>query len=178
MHNVPEEYAGRASPSLSFAVVGGSPGAPCNCGPLLPIGGPTHALLLKRGDRTARERYPPRIADGTLTAACGCSTLVCSGVAAERGRSGWALQGRLTLAARRGAGAELILGNGGTPAGPGSSPVSPPLDSAAADVTCGRVLGRDPLWRWWIPGVARRRGGRRARGGQWRHRRARRTAEG
>ncbi|GAA2309271.1 acyl-CoA dehydrogenase family protein [Streptomyces violaceusniger] len=114
---VPEEYGGSGFTFAELAVALEEAGRALYCAPLLPtVVLAAHALLLS-GDRTACERYLPRIADGTLTATVAGFEADEPGVAAERGGGGWVLRGRADFVLD-GAGADLILVRAGTPAGP------------------------------------------------------------
>ncbi|MGW3429715.1 acyl-CoA dehydrogenase family protein [Streptomyces melanosporofaciens] len=121
---IPEEYGGSGFTFAELAVALEESGRALYCAPLLPtVVLAAHALLFS-GDRTACERYLPRIAEGTLTA-----TVAGFGpddrpgesretaVTAEQGSDGWVLRGRADFVLD-GAGAELILVRAGTPAGP------------------------------------------------------------
>ncbi|MGW4073605.1 acyl-CoA dehydrogenase family protein [Streptomyces asiaticus] len=125
---VPEEYGGSGFTFAELAVALEESGRALYCGPLLPtVVLAAHALLLS-GDRTACERYLPRIADGTLTATVAGFDDGVPGVAAERGSGGWVLRGR-THFVLDGAGAELIVVRAGTPAGPRLFACEPVADS-------------------------------------------------
>ncbi|MGP4044098.1 acyl-CoA dehydrogenase family protein [Streptomyces sp. 2A115] len=126
---VPEEYGGSGFTFAELAVALEESGRALCCAPLLPtVALAAHALLYS-GDRTACERYLPRIADGTLTATVagfdaaepdGSDERVRSvkpGVTAEQGGSGWLLRGQADFVVD-GAGADLILVRARTPAGP------------------------------------------------------------
>ncbi|MCQ8190421.1 acyl-CoA dehydrogenase family protein [Streptomyces rugosispiralis] len=119
---VPEEYGGSGFTFAELAVALEESGRALYRGPLLPtVALAAHALLLS-GDRTACERYLPRIADGTLTATvagfeAGRFDAGEPGVAAERGSGGWVLRGHADFVLD-GAGADLVLVRAGTPAGP------------------------------------------------------------
>ncbi|MBU3864619.1 acyl-CoA/acyl-ACP dehydrogenase [Streptomyces sp. 4503] len=121
---IPEEYGGSGFTFAELAVALEESGRALYCAPLLPtVVLAAHALLLS-GDRTACERYLPRIADGTLTATvAGFGPDGRSGgsrepaVTAEQGSNGWVLCGRADFVLD-GAGAELVLVRAGTPAGP------------------------------------------------------------
>ncbi|MBB3074256.1 acyl-CoA dehydrogenase family protein [Streptomyces violarus] len=117
---VPEEYGGAGCTFAELAVALEEAGRALYCAPLLPtVVLAAHALLYS-GDRTACERYLPRIADGTLTATVAGFDAVGSDepeVTAERGGSGWVLRGRADFVLD-GAGADLILVRAHTPAGP------------------------------------------------------------
>ncbi len=127
---IPEEYGGSGFTFAELAVALEESGRALYCAPLLPtVVLAAHALLLS-GDRTACERYLPRIAGGTLTATvAGFGPDDRSGgsggpgepgdpaVTAEQGSDGWVLRGRADFVLD-GAGAELILVRAGTPAGP------------------------------------------------------------
>ncbi|WP_275561368.1 acyl-CoA dehydrogenase family protein [Streptomyces sp. 5-6(2022)] len=114
---VPEEYGGSGFTFAELAVALEEAGRALYCAPLLPtVVLAAHALLLS-GDRTACERYLPRIADGTLTATVAGFEADEPGVVAERGGGGWVLRGRADFVLD-GAGADLILVRAGTPAGP------------------------------------------------------------
>ncbi|EXU66697.1 acyl-CoA dehydrogenase [Streptomyces sp. PRh5] len=125
---VPEEYGGSGFTFAELAVALEESGRALYCGPLLPtVVLAAHALLLS-GDRTACERYLPRIADGTLTATVAGFDDGMPGVAAERGSGGWVLRGQTDFVLD-GAGAELILVRAGTPAGPRLFACEPAPDS-------------------------------------------------
>ncbi|MFS7876879.1 acyl-CoA dehydrogenase family protein [Streptomyces asiaticus] len=125
---VPEEYGGSGFTFAELAVALEESGRALYCGPLLPtVVLAAHALLLS-GDRTACERYLPRIADGTLTATVAGFDDGVPGVAAERGSGGWVLRGRTDFVLD-GAGAELIVVRAGTPAGPRLFACEPAPDS-------------------------------------------------
>ncbi|WP_211835384.1 acyl-CoA dehydrogenase family protein [Streptomyces rhizosphaericus] len=125
---VPEEYGGSGFTFAELAVALEESGRALYCGPLLPtVVLAAHALLLS-GDRTACERYLPRIADGTLTATVAGFDDGVPGVAAERGSGGWVLRGQTDFVLD-GAGAELILVRAGTPAGPRLFACEPAPDS-------------------------------------------------
>ncbi|WP_262702502.1 MULTISPECIES: acyl-CoA dehydrogenase family protein [Streptomyces] len=115
---VPEEYGGSGFTFAELAVALEESGRALYCAPLLPtVVLAAHALLLS-GDRTACERYLPRIADGTLTATVAGFDAGEPGVVAEReNRDGWVLRGRADFVLD-GAGADLLLVRAGTPAGP------------------------------------------------------------
>ncbi|MBL1112259.1 acyl-CoA dehydrogenase family protein [Streptomyces sp. 110] len=129
---VPEEYGGSGFTFAELAVALEESGRALYCAPLLPtVVLAAHALLFS-GDRTACERYLPRIADGTLTATVAGFGLGAPGgpdgpgepckpgkpgVTAEQGSDGWVLRGRADFVLD-GAGAELLLVRAGTPAGP------------------------------------------------------------
>ncbi|MGV9851612.1 acyl-CoA dehydrogenase family protein [Streptomyces sp. NPDC003442] len=129
---VPEEYGGSGFTFAELAVALEESGRALYCAPLLPtVVLAAHALLFS-GDRTACERYLPRIADGTLTATVAGFGLDAPGgsdapgepckpgkpgVTAEQGSDGWVLRGRADFVLD-GAGAELLLVRAGTPAGP------------------------------------------------------------
>ncbi|WP_413104327.1 acyl-CoA dehydrogenase family protein [Streptomyces sp. Inha503] len=115
---VPEEYGGSGFTFAELAVALEESGRALYCAPLLPtVVLAAHALLLS-GDRTACERYLPRIADGTLTATVAGFDADEPGVVAEReSRDGWVLRGRADFVLD-GAGADLLLVRAGTPAGP------------------------------------------------------------
>ncbi|AEM83012.1 acyl-CoA dehydrogenase family protein [Streptomyces violaceusniger] len=126
---VPEEYGGSGFTFAELAVALEESGRALYCAPLLPtVVLAAHALLLS-GDRTACERYLPRIADGTLTATVagfgpggpgrpgGPDRSRGLAVTAEQGGDGWVLRGRADFVLD-GAGADLLLVRAGTPAGP------------------------------------------------------------
>ncbi|MEU8877341.1 acyl-CoA dehydrogenase family protein [Streptomyces javensis] len=115
---VPEEYGGSGFTFAELAVALEESGRALYCAPLLPtVVLAAHALLLS-GDRTACERYLPRIADGTLTATVAGFDADEPGVVAEReNRDGWVLRGPADFVLD-GAGADLLLVRAGTPAGP------------------------------------------------------------
>ncbi|WP_030664923.1 acyl-CoA dehydrogenase family protein [Streptomyces cellulosae] len=120
---VPEEYGGSGFTFAELAVALEESGRALSCAPLLPtVALAAHALLYS-GDRTASERYLPRIADGTLTAtvagfhAEGPDESDEPGVTAEQGGSGWVLRGQADFVLD-GSGADLILVRAQTPAGP------------------------------------------------------------
>lgn len=125
---VPEEYGGSGFTFAELAVALQESGRALYCGPLLPtVVLAAHALLLG-ADRTACERYLPRIADGTLTATVAGFDDGVPGVAAERGSGGWVLRGQADFVLD-GAGAELIVVRAGTPAGPRLFACEPAPDS-------------------------------------------------
>ncbi|MEV6127215.1 acyl-CoA dehydrogenase family protein [Streptomyces violaceusniger] len=123
---IPEEYGGSGFTFAELAVALEESGRALYCAPLLPtVVLAAHALLFS-GDRTACERYLPRIADGTLTATVagfgpdgpgGLDESGEPGVTAEQGRNGWVLRGRADFVLD-GVGADLLLVRAGTPAGP------------------------------------------------------------
>ncbi|MFE2182120.1 acyl-CoA dehydrogenase family protein [Streptomyces sp. NPDC059455] len=123
---VPEEYGGSGFTFAELAVALEESGRALYCAPLLPtVVLAAHALLFS-GDRTACERYLPRIADGTLTATVAGFGLDAPGgpggpggpgVTAEQGSNGWVLRGRADFVLD-GAAADLLLVRAGTPAGP------------------------------------------------------------
>ncbi len=122
---VPEAYGGSGYTFAELAVALEESGRALSCAPLLPtVVLAAHALLYS-GDRTACERYLPRIADGTLTATVTgfdadkpvAPEIDELGVIAEQGGSGWLLRGRADFVLD-GAGADLILVRAQTPAGP------------------------------------------------------------
>ncbi|MBO3679806.1 acyl-CoA dehydrogenase family protein [Streptomyces sp. NEAU-YJ-81] len=120
---IPEEYGGSGFTFAELAVALEESGRALYCAPLLPTVVLAANALLLGGDRTACERYLPRIADGTLTATVagfGPDEPGGSGepaVTAEQGSGGWALRGRADFVLD-GAGADLLLVRAGTPAGP------------------------------------------------------------
>ncbi|MGR3932342.1 acyl-CoA dehydrogenase family protein [Streptomyces sp. BRA346] len=114
---VPEEYGGSGFTFAELAVALEEAGRALCCAPLLPtVALAAHALLYS-GDRTACERYLPRIADGALTATVAGFGDGEPGVTAERGSAGWVLRGRADFVLD-GAGADLIMVRAATPAGP------------------------------------------------------------
>ncbi|WP_413805892.1 acyl-CoA dehydrogenase family protein [Streptomyces sp. OE57] len=127
---VPEEYGGSGFTFAELAVALEESGRALYCAPLLPtVVLAAHALLLS-GDRTACERYLPRIADGTLTATVAGFDADEPGVAAEQeNRDGWVLRGRADFVLD-GAGADLLLVRAGTPAGPRLFACEPAPDTA------------------------------------------------
>ena len=119
---VPEEYGGAGFTFAELAVALEEAGRALACAPLLSTVVLAAHALLYGGDRAARERYLPRIADGTLTATVAGfgddgSGDDGPGVTAERGSAGWVLRGRADFVLD-GAGAGLVLVRAGTPAGP------------------------------------------------------------
>ncbi|TLS47041.1 acyl-CoA dehydrogenase [Streptomyces montanus] len=117
---VPEEYGGSGFTFAELAVVLEEAGRALYCAPLLPTVALAAPALLHSGDRTACERYLPRIADGTLTATVAGFDADGPGdshVTAEQGASGWVLRGQADFVLD-GAGADLILVRARTPAGP------------------------------------------------------------
>lgn len=114
---VPEEYGGSGFTFAELAVALEESGRALYCAPLLPtVVLAAHALLYS-ADRTACERYLPRIADGTLTATVAGFGADEPGVTAEQEGKGWVLRGRADFVLD-GAGADLIVVRAGTPAGP------------------------------------------------------------
>ncbi|WP_328408291.1 acyl-CoA/acyl-ACP dehydrogenase [Streptomyces violaceus] len=117
---VPEEYGGAGFTFAELAVALEEAGRALYCAPLLPtVVLAAHALLYS-GDRTACERYLPRIADGTLTATVTGFEAASSSepeVTAEQSGSRWVLRGQADFVLD-GAGADLILVRAQTPAGP------------------------------------------------------------
>ncbi|MGW7757264.1 acyl-CoA dehydrogenase family protein [Streptomyces violaceusniger] len=123
---IPEEYGGSGFTFAELAVALEESGRALYCAPLLPAVVLAANALLFSGDRTACERYLPRIADGTLTATVagfgpggpgGLDESGEPGVTAEQGANGWVLRGQADFVLD-GAGADLLLVRAGTPAGP------------------------------------------------------------
>lgn len=113
---VPEEYGGSGFTFAELAVALEESGRALGCAPLLPtVALAAHALLYS-DDRTACERYLPRIADGTLTATVAGFDADEPDLIAEQGGAGWVLRGRADFVLD-GAGADLILVRAQTPAG-------------------------------------------------------------
>ncbi|WP_033324784.1 acyl-CoA dehydrogenase family protein [Streptomyces yerevanensis] len=142
---VPEEYGGSGFTFAELAVALEESGRALYCAPLLPtVALAAHALLYS-GDRTACERYLPRIADGTLTATVAGFDAGESGVTAEQGASGWLLRGRADFVLD-GAGADLILVRAQTPAGQRLFACEPTPDTCrrtprrVLDETCRQAL--------------------------------------
>ncbi|MFK4271427.1 acyl-CoA dehydrogenase family protein [Streptomyces milbemycinicus] len=114
---VPEEYGGSGFTFAELAVALEESGRALYCAPLLPTVVLAAHALLRSADRTACERYLPRIADGTLTATVAGFGADEPGVTAEQEGKGWVLRGRADFVLD-GAGADLIVVRAGTPAGP------------------------------------------------------------
>ncbi|GAA1731551.1 acyl-CoA dehydrogenase family protein [Streptomyces yatensis] len=127
---IPEEYGGSGFTFAELAVALEESGRALYCAPLLSTVVLAAQALLFSGDRTACERYLPRIADGTLTATVagfgpddrpdgvgGPDESRELAITAERGSGGWVLRGRADFVLD-GAGADLLLARAGTPAGP------------------------------------------------------------
>ncbi|MEU5646342.1 acyl-CoA dehydrogenase family protein [Streptomyces milbemycinicus] len=114
---VPEEYGGSGFTFAELAVALEESGRALYCAPLLPTVVLAAHALLRSADRTACERYLPRIVDGTLTATVAGFGADEPGVTAEQEGKGWVLRGRADFVLD-GAGADLIVVRAGTPAGP------------------------------------------------------------
>ncbi|MFD7504136.1 acyl-CoA dehydrogenase family protein [Streptomyces sp. NPDC059850] len=134
---VPEEYGGSGFTFAELAVALEEGGRALACAPLLPTVVLAAHALLYAGDRTACERYLPRIADGTLTATVAGFGDDGPGVIAEQGGAGWVLRGRADFVLD-GAGVDLVLVRAGTPDGPGLFACEP--DPATCRRTPRRVL--------------------------------------
>ncbi|WP_086560545.1 acyl-CoA dehydrogenase family protein [Streptomyces africanus] len=146
---VPEEYGGAGFTFAELAIALEEAGRALYCAPLLPtVVLAAHALLYS-GDRTACERYLPRIADGTLTATVAGFDAASPagpdepggpgglGVTAEQSGSRWVLRGQADFVLD-GAGADLILVRAHTPAGPRLFACEPTPDTSRR--TARRVL--------------------------------------
>ncbi|MFE3826856.1 acyl-CoA dehydrogenase family protein [Streptomyces sp. NPDC059092] len=142
---IPEEYGGAGFTFAELAVALEESGRVLCCAPLLPtVVLAAHALLYS-GDRSACERYLPRIAEGALTATVagfedGSGSGVEGrgpGVGAERGGSGWVLRGAADFVLD-GAGADLLLVRARTDAGPRLFACEPAPDTCVR--TARRVL--------------------------------------
>ncbi|MDQ1042457.1 acyl-CoA dehydrogenase family protein [Streptomyces sp. V4I2] len=105
---IPEEFGGSGFTFAELAVAMEEAGRALYCAPLLPTVVLAAHTLLNSQDQQARERYLPRIADGTLTATVAGFDEAEPGVGAERRGPGWVLRGAADFVLD-GAGADLIV---------------------------------------------------------------------